>query len=1192
MKTTILLNLVVLLVTATLAPAATRLVPDEYATIQAAIDAAVDGDVVIIAPDTYTGSGNRDIDFGGKAITVQSTDPQDSAVVAATVIDCQNSGRGFIFQNNEGLHSILSGLTIVNGYTSSSGGGIYCYGSSPTVTNCTFDRNSAEGNGGGIWCEWYSNVTVRNCTFSNNLADSGGGMYNRRSNPTLVNCTFVGNFSTYGGGGGMANRGGSDATLTNCAFIDNVANRYRGGGIRSADSDTTLTNCIFNGNSANRGGGGIGVNGQYPDTTLTNCTFNRNSSGESGGGIDVGHLSHLILTNCILWGNSDNSGMGELSQIGPEALTRSINYSCIQGWTGALGGTGNIGTDPCFVDPLRDDCHLLANSPCINTGDPSYSGTDETDIDGQPRVIGGRVDMGADEFNLEDPSIGISPPAFEFFAEEGGPNPQAQILFIYNAGIGIIDWEVSDDCSWLQVAPTSGDSTGEIDKVNLSVDVTDLARGKYNCVLTISDPAVTNSPQTVEVNLLVQGPLIELSENRFEFHADMNGANPVDQILAIRNSGMNTLNWQITESCTWLEASPTSGSSTGQINNVTLSIDIVDLAKGKYNCELTVSDSNAENSPQIVKVILYIGIEGVLLVPAEYRTIQSAIDDANDGDIVIVAGGIYRGTGNRDINFKGKAITVRSENGAANCIIDCQGSESEPHRGFYFHSGEGPNSVLRGFTVTGGFVTDSYLGGAGVLCSDASPKITNCIFRGNSAVLGGGGLCYIYSSSPEIINCTFYNNSVQYGGGGAVAGRSFHWVGEATMRNCIVWGNIGDEYQPGISIQPTPLCERCGPNPINVSFTLLQEQSSYSSINRYEVIVADPCFTDADDNDYHLLPDSPCIDAGDPNYIAEPNETDLDGKPRIIGGRIDMGAYEYSPPIPAEVRIVPRTLNLSSEGKWITSLFWLPEDYDVADIDANSVLLEGEIQAESILVYEQQQIVIVRFSRSEVQGILAPGEVELTVSGELADGTVFEGTDVIRVIDKGKKKNQPPNVTITKPQDGAVFGASETIEIEANAWDVDGSVVKVEFFADESKIGEDNDGTDGWKSSWNNHPAGSYSLTAKATDNDGAAATSPAVGIMVVETPLPGQASNPNPADGATSVSLYADLSWTAGSNAASHDVYFGMTSPGAFRGNQTATTFDPGTMAYTTMYYWRIDEVNAGGTTTGTVWSFTTGMR
>ncbi|NIS80349.1 MAG: hypothetical protein GTO14_09120, partial [Anaerolineales bacterium] len=87
----------------------------------------------------------------------------------------------------------------------------------------------------------------------------------------------------------------------------------------------------------------------------------------------------------------------------------------------------------------------------------------------------------------------------------------------------------------------------------------------------------------------------------------------------------------------------------------------------------------------------------------------------------------------------------------------------------------------------------------------------------------------------------------------------------------------------------------------------------------------------------------------------------------------------------------------------------------------------------------------------------------------------------------------------------------------------------------------------------------------------------------------PGQATNPSPADGATDVSINADLSWTAGSGATSHDVYFGTTSPGTFQGNQTATTFDPGTMAYSTTYYWRIDEVNAAGTTTGVVWSFTT---
>jgi phage anti-repressor protein len=87
----------------------------------------------------------------------------------------------------------------------------------------------------------------------------------------------------------------------------------------------------------------------------------------------------------------------------------------------------------------------------------------------------------------------------------------------------------------------------------------------------------------------------------------------------------------------------------------------------------------------------------------------------------------------------------------------------------------------------------------------------------------------------------------------------------------------------------------------------------------------------------------------------------------------------------------------------------------------------------------------------------------------------------------------------------------------------------------------------------------------------------------------PGQASNPSPADSATNVNIDADLSWTAGSGSTSSDVYFGTTSPGTFQGNQTATTFEPGTMANGTTYYWRIDEVNAGGTTTGNVWSFTT---
>ena len=93
--------------------------------------------------------------------------------------------------------------------------------------------------------------------------------------------------------------------------------------------------------------------------------------------------------------------------------------------------------------------------------------------------------------------------------------------------------------------------------------------------------------------------------------------------------------------------------------------------------------------------------------------------------------------------------------------------------------------------------------------------------------------------------------------------------------------------------------------------------------------------------------------------------------------------------------------------------------------------------------------------------------------------------------------------------------------------------------------------------------------------------------------PAPGQAGTPSPANGATDLPLSTTLSWTAGTDATSHDVYFGTNpTPGAgeFQGNQGGTTFPTGTLVRRTWYYWRIDEVNAAGTTTGVVWSFKTG--
>jgi hypothetical protein len=121
----------------------------------------------------------------------------------------------------------------------------------------------------------------------------------------------------------------------------------------------------------------------------------------------------------------------------------------------------------------------------------------------------------------------------------------------------------------------------------------------------------------------------------------------------------------------------------------------------------------------------------------DYLTIQEGIDATQDGDEVVVCDGTYTGAGNRDLDFHGKAITVRSANGPEDCIIDCEGSEPDPHRGFKFHRGETIASVVDGFTIQNGYAPyESACGtvGGGILCMDSSnPTISHCVITKNSA---------------------------------------------------------------------------------------------------------------------------------------------------------------------------------------------------------------------------------------------------------------------------------------------------------------------------------------------------------------------------------------------------------------------------------------------------------------------------
>ena len=317
-------------------------VPGDQLTIQAGIDAAADGDEVVVAVGEY----RELINFNGKAITVRSTDPADAGVVLNTIINGAGAGTVVTCESGEGSNTVLWGFVITGG-NGVGGGGMENSSSSPTVINCTFSGNSAD-YGGGIYTVYFASPTVINCTFSGNTATvRGGGMFNSFSSPTVVNCTFVGNTATVCGGG-----------------MDNVS-----------FSSPTLTSCTFSGNSADLGGGMYNSNSS---PRVTNCSFSRNSAGDGGGMYtdDSSLTVTVTVNNCILWGDSPN----EL--VGPR--TPAVAYSDVQG---GFPGTGNIDADPLFLDTVAGNLRLSPGSPCIDAGNNAANAISTTDLDGNPRFV-------------------------------------------------------------------------------------------------------------------------------------------------------------------------------------------------------------------------------------------------------------------------------------------------------------------------------------------------------------------------------------------------------------------------------------------------------------------------------------------------------------------------------------------------------------------------------------------------------------------------------------------------------------------------------------------------------------------------------------------------------------------------------------------------------------------------------------
>jgi hypothetical protein len=326
----------------------------DYPTIQDAIDDSNDGDIIEVQPGTYTGDGNRDIDFKGKAITVRSENGPE-----VTIIDCENSGRGFYFHNGEDENSIVDGFTITRG-VGYNGGGILCdNNSSPIVSNSIFHGNLGTNSGGGL-AAFYASPTVKDCTFRENRGGNvGGGATCANSGALITGCIFVGNYCTNfsADGGGMYIPG---------------------------DPSPTIMNCLFVGNKTARDGGGGGIRAYRSSPTIVNCTFAGNNSDYYGGGVDSSPQCSTTVINSILWGNEARRGGDEMYN-GDSTHTAVAHCDIRGGWNGSkvlnrlgssiINGGGNINANPLFVNGPLGDYYLSqtaagqsSDSPCVDAG--------------------------------------------------------------------------------------------------------------------------------------------------------------------------------------------------------------------------------------------------------------------------------------------------------------------------------------------------------------------------------------------------------------------------------------------------------------------------------------------------------------------------------------------------------------------------------------------------------------------------------------------------------------------------------------------------------------------------------------------------------------------------------------------------------------------------------------------------------
>lgn len=787
-------------------------VPGNYSTIQDAVDAAVDYDHIVVADGTYTGAGNRDIDFYGKSITLRSLNGPVNCI-----IDAQGAASVFNLNSTQSYDASIIGFTITGGDTASSGGGISMVGNSGNngnirIEGCVITSNSSYLGGGGIYGA-YNNITINNCIISQNSATfSGGGIY-------------VSNVALY---------------VNNCTIVENVS---------------TGSNC-----------GGI----QFSTTG-----------------------SYGTIINSILWSNTGTTA----DQIRSGFMV-TVTFSDIQGgWI--RSGYNNIDIAPGFVvsDPLY---HLEPDSPCINAGDPAGDYTGQTDIDLDPRVFGGKADIGADEFvhtvhNLDQDirymsiqdaidnanqgdEIEVSPGTYyehidykgkaitvrsidptdpEITATtviDGGNDPFAP-GYPQNAGAVVRFTNCEDSGSILDgftitnayhyaiYAYGIGCTGGVTPNIRNCVITGNYSpytgAGVYavfggkptldNCIITGNHANINGGGihsayggDAIFNNCIISdnsagadggGVYSQYSNPKF------NNCTIVDNQATGYGGGIYAwvANSKITNSIIWGNTAAYGDQIYTQTRSTTFSFSDIQGSGGSDNWDPsfgTDGGGNIDSDPMLAAADLHLlsnspcinagdpngsyagqvdidGDDRVVDSAADmgadefvaaynidqdqlYSSIQSAIDSSNTNETIEVLPDTYY----ENLVFNGRSITVQSLDPQDPQVVAETVINGNSGIVVNFRSKEEVNTVLAGFTITNG--------SSGIYCQYGSnPTINNCVITNNNTPYNGGGIFCWVSSFPTVNNCIITNNTAGYYGGGYYGG----YGGSAQFHNSIIADN-------------------------------------------------------------------------------------------------------------------------------------------------------------------------------------------------------------------------------------------------------------------------------------------------------------------------------------------------------------------------------------------------------------------